>query len=364
MKNTFGTSVAITVFGESHGPYIGAVLDGLAAGIPVDEEAIRHALTLRRPAGKISTARREKDEYIIASGVFEGKTTGTPIAIIIPNEDTRSRDYGKNFGLARPGHADYAAFCKYHGFEDYRGGGHFSGRVTSALVAAGAIARTALSEKGIEIGTHIKSIKDVHDRNFENFADDIKKLYGEVFPVLSDEAGEEMRAVIENAASQGDSVGGILETVITGVPAGVGEPFFDSFESVISHAMFSVPAVKGVLFGAGEKFSSMLGSEANDPFRIKDGKVFTVTNNSGGVNGGITNGNPVIFSCVVKPTSSIYKTQKTVDMYKNEERELTIEGRHDPCIVHRARIVVDSLAAISLCDMLVGRYGTDFLSGK
>ena len=184
MKNTFGTSVCLTVFGESHGPYIGAVLDGLAPGIDVDEEAIRHALTLRRPAGRISTARCEKDEYIIASGVFEGKTTGTPIAIIIPNEDTRSRDYGKNFGLARPGHADYTAHCKYHGFEDYRGGGHFSGRVTAALVALGAIARSALSKKGIFIGTHIKEICGVEDRGFEDYYKDIDSLYDSVFPEI------------------------------------------------------------------------------------------------------------------------------------------------------------------------------------
>lgn len=362
MKNTFGTSVCLTVFGESHGPYIGAVLDGLAPGIDVDEEAIRHALTLRRPAGRISTARCEKDEYIIASGVFEGKTTGTPIAIIIPNEDTRSRDYGKNFGLARPGHADYTAHCKYHGFEDYRGGGHFSGRVTAALVALGAIARSALSKKGIFIGTHIKEICGTFDRGFEDYYKDIDSLYDSVFPVLSKDSEEKMREVIEKAAAEGDSVGGMLETVITGVPEGVGEPFFDSFESTISHMMFSVPAVKGVMFGAGEKFARMRGSEANDPIRIKDGKVYTVTNNNGGVCGGITNGEPVLFSCIVKPTSSIYKSQETIDMYKNENSILTVEGRHDPCIVHRARIVVDSLCAIALCDMLAGRFGTDYIA--
>lgn len=362
MKNTFGTSVCLTVFGESHGPYIGAVLDGLAPGIDVDEEAIRHALTLRRPAGRISTARCEKDEYIIASGVFEGKTTGTPIAVIIPNEDTRSRDYGKNFGLARPGHADYTAHCKYHGFEDYRGGGHFSGRVTVALVALGAIARSALSKKGIFIGTHIKEICGTFDRGFEDYIEDIESLYDSVFPVLSKESEEKMREVIEKAAEKGDSVGGVLETVVTGVPAGVGEPFFDSFESTISHMMFSVPAVKGVMFGAGEKFARMRGSEANDPIRIKDGKVYTVTNNNGGVCGGITNGEPVLFSCIVKPTSSIYKAQETIDMYKNENSTLTVEGRHDPCIVHRARIVVDSLCAIALCDMLAGRFGTDYIA--
>ena len=363
MKNTFGTSVSLTVFGESHGPFIGAVLDGLAPGIEVNEDDIKHALTMRRPAGKISTARQEKDEYVIASGVFEGKTTGTPISIIIPNADTRSKDYKKTYGLARPGHADFASFCKYHGFEDYRGGGHFSGRVTSALVAAGAIARAALAKKGIYIGTHIKELAGVPDRAFGDLKSDIDDLYTKVFPVLSEKAEENMRAEIEKAAADGDSVGGLLETVVIGMPAGVGEPYFDSLESVISHMMFSVPGVKGVLFGAGMDFAKMRGSKANDAFRMDDnGNVYTKTNNNGGVNGGITNGSPICFTTVIKPTPSIYKQQKTIDFVANEEKDICIEGRHDPCIAHRARIVVDSLTAIALCDMLSCRYGTDFLA--
>lgn len=362
MKNTFGNSVSITVFGESHGPFIGAVLDGLAPGIEVDEDAVRHALTLRRPAGRISTARQEKDEYIIASGVFEGKTTGTPITIIIPNADTRSKDYKKTYGLARPGHADFSAYCKYHGFEDYRGGGHFSGRITASLVAAGAIARTALEKKGVYIGTHIKELAGIADRPFGEYREDIDELYSKVFPVLSAEAENAMKAEIEKAAFEGDSVGGMLETVIIGMPAGVGEPYFDSLESVISHMMFSVPGVKGVLFGAGTDFAVMRGSAANDAFRVKDGKICTLTNNNGGVNGGITNGAAVMFTTVVKPTPSIYKSQKTVDFLKSEETDISIEGRHDPCIVHRARIVADSLAAVALCDMLAQRYGTDYLA--
>jgi chorismate synthase len=364
MKNTFGTSVCLTVFGESHGPFIGAVLDGLAPGIDVSDDDIRHALTLRRPAGRISTARQEKDEYTIASGVFEGKTTGTPIAIIIPNADTRSKDYKKTYGLARPGHADFAAYCKYHGFEDYRGGGHFSGRVTSALVAAGAIARAALAAKGIYLGTHIKELAGVPDRAFDDLRADIDDLYTKVFPVLSPEAEEKMRAEIEKAAAEGDSVGGMLETVVIGMPAGVGEPYFDSLESVIAHMMFSVPGVKGVLFGAGTDFAKMRGSEANDAFRMEDGRVYTKTNNNGGVNGGITNGSPVTFTTVIKPTPSIYKKQETVDFLAGEEKDISIEGRHDPCIAHRARIVVDSLTAIALCDMLAGRYGTDWIKNN
>lgn len=363
MKNTFGTSVSLTVFGESHGPFIGAVLDGLAPGIEVNEEDIKHALTLRRPAGRISTARQEKDEYVIASGVFEGKTTGTPIAIIIPNADTRSKDYKKTYGLARPGHADFAAFCKYHGFEDYRGGGHFSGRVTSALVAAGAVARAALAKKEIYLGTHIKELAGVPDRAFGSLKADIDDLYTKVFPVLSSEAEEKMRAEIEKAAAEGDSVGALLETVVIGMPAGVGEPYFDSLESVISHMMFAIPGVKGVLFGAGMDFAKMRGSEANDAFRMNEnGKVYTKTNNNGGVNGGITNGSPVRFTTVIRPTPSIYKQQQTIDFVNGEEKDISIEGRHDPCIAHRARIVVDSLTAIALCDMLAERYGTDHLA--
>ncbi len=359
MKNTFGTSVCLTVMGESHGAYIGAVLDGLAPGIEVDEEKIRHALTLRRPAGKISTSRQEKDEYIIASGVFGGKTTGTPITLIIPNADTRSRDYSKNFGLARPGHADFTAHEKYHGFEDFRGGGHFSGRVTSALVALGAIARDALEKKGIFIGTHIKEIAGIPDAPFRDIRAELDAIYNKTFPVISEEAGEAMTKKIEEAADAGDSVGGILETAVIGLPSGMGEPFFDSVESIISHMMFSVPGVKGVLFGAGENFAKMRGSEANDPLRIENGRVYTTSNNNGGVNGGITNGMPLVFSCIMKPTSSIYRAQDTVDMYKKENATLEVAGRHDPCIVHRAGIVVTSLTAIAVCDMLAGRYGTD-----
>ena len=363
MKNTFGTSVSLTVFGESHGPFIGAVLDGLAPGIEVNEDDIRHALTLRRPAGRISTARQEKDEYTIASGVFECKTTGTPISIIIPNADTRSKDYKKTYGLARPGHADFSAYCKYHGYEDFRGGGHFSGRVTSALVAAGAIARAALAKKGIYLGTHIKELAGVPDRAWGDYKSDIDDLYTKVFPVLDADAEASMRTEIEKAAAEGDSVGGLLETVVIGMPAGVGEPYFDSLESVIAHMMFSVPGVKGVLFGAGMGFATMRGSEANDAFRIDEsGKVYTVTNNNGGVNGGITNGNPIAFTTVIKPTPSIYKKQETIDFVNNEEKDISIEGRHDPCIAHRARIVVDSLTAVALCDMLAGRYGTDWIN--
>ncbi|MDD6283933.1 MAG: chorismate synthase [Firmicutes bacterium] len=361
MKNTFGSSVALSVFGESHGAAVGAVLDGMAAGVKVDEHFIRSQLTLRRPAGKISTSRVEEDKFVIESGVYNGRTTGTPICIVIPNENTRSGDYSATRALARPGHADYTAYCKYHGFEDYRGGGHFSGRVTAGVVAAGAIAIAALREKGIYIGTHISRCGGVSDRPFGDMAADIAVVNAKAFAVLDSASEQNMLAAIEAAARDGDSVGGVLETAVTGLPEGVGEPFFDTLESVLAHALFAVPAVKGVEFGSGFALADMRGSAANDPFAIKGGRVTTVTNNNGGINGGITNGMPVIFRCAVKPTPSVSLVQQTVNIMDGTDAELAVRGRHDPCIVHRARVVVDSVVAVALCDMLAMRFGTDWL---
>lgn len=358
MKNTFGQSVAVTLFGESHGEYIGAVLDGMAPGLVVDEEFIRHQLSLRRPQGKISTARVEADEFRIVSGVFEGKTTGTPLCILIPNTNTRSSDYNRS--IPRPGHADFAAECKYHGYQDARGGGHFSGRITAALVAAGAIAISALRQNGILIGTHISRISDICDRNFRSYESDIETLADLTFPVLDSAKGDMMRACIEHAASEGDSVGGVLETAVIGLPAGVGEPWFDTVEGMLSHALFSIPAIKGVEFGTGFGMADLRGSDVNDAFRIQNGRIVTTTNHNGGINGGITNGMPVIFRCAVKPTPSIFQEQESVDMLKKENVSLTLQGRHDPAIIHRARVVVDSVAALVLCDLLALRFGTDF----
>ena len=358
MKNTFGTAVSVTLFGESHGSEIGAVLDGLAPGIPVDEDFIRHRLALRRPHGKISTPRVEADEFRIVSGVFEGHTTGTPLCIIIPNTNTKSGDYSK--GLPRPGHADYTAECKYHGFQDYRGGGHFSGRLTAALVAVGSIALMALRKNGISVGTHISSLAGICDRPFENVEEDIETLEDLIFPTLSTRAGEAMRSAIERAAEEGDSVGGVLETAVTGLPAGVGEPWFDTVEGILAHALFSIPAIKGVEFGDGFGFADLRGSEANDPLRVEDGKIVTTTNRNGGVNGGITNGMPLVFRCAVKPTPSIFKDQDSVNLDTMQNATLSLRGRHDPAIIHRARVVVDSVTAIALCDLLATRFGTDF----
>ena len=389
MKNTFGNSVSITLFGESHGAEIGAVLDGLAPGIAVSEEYISNKLSLRRPAGKISTARVEPDRFRIVSGVYGGYTTGTPVCIVIPNENTKSRDYASTRYLARPGHADYTAYRKYHGFEDYRGGGHFSGRITAALVAAGAVAQSALEAKGILIGTHVARCAGISDRRFaaategvtapsealraasedlrapsealRALTEDIRALADSPFAVLDKEAAEKMRAAMEQAASEGDSVGGVLETAVTGLPAGVGEPWFDSLESVLSHALFSIPAVKGVEFGDGFALADLRGSLANDSFTMRGNQVTTKTNHNGGINGGISNGMPILFRCAVKPTPSIFKEQDTVDFDSGTDAKLLIRGRHDPAIVHRARVVADSVTALVLCDMLALRYGTDWL---
>ena len=368
MKNTLGENFCVTIFGESHGPYIGVVLDGIAPGIDVNKDFINHQLDLRRPSGKISTKRVETDEFILASGVFNDKTTGTPLTILIPNSVQHSKDYEKTATLARPGHADYTANVKYHGFQDFRGGGHFSGRITAALVAAGGIIIPELEKKGIKIGTHIKSLGGIKDRNFEDYQKDIDFLGGTNFPVLDADKSEQMKTLAEKIAAEGDSVGGVLESVILGMPAGVGEPWFGTLESELSYALFSIPAIKGVQFGDGFDMVDSFGSEFNDSLQIVQdngkSKVITKTNHNGGINGGISNGMPILFRCAVKPTPSIYKTQDTIDMSKNENAKLNIQGRHDPAIIHRARIVVDSVAAFVIYDALAGRFGTDFFGEK
>lgn len=361
MKNTIGNAVAVMLFGESHGPYIGAVLDGMAPGISIKETYIAHMLTLRRPHGKISTSRQEKDAFEIVSGVVNGRTTGTPIAIIIPNENVQSGDYATMQTVARPSHADYPADCKYHGWQDTRGGGHFSGRITAALVAVGAICKAALEDKGIYIGTHVRRCGGIDDRAFENPTVEIDLLWEKTFAVLDEDAGERMRKTIEEAAAQGDSVGGVLETVIVGMPAGVGEPWFDTVEGMLSHMLFSIPAVKGVEFGAGFAISDMRGSMANDPLRVEAGKIITTSNHNGGIGGGITNGMPILFRTAIKPTPTIFKEQETVDFRTKTETMLRPKGRHDPAIVHRARVVQDAVTAIVLCDALAMRYGTDYI---
>ena len=361
MKNVFGNQITVSLFGESHGAQIGVMLDGLAPGLEVDLDFMRKQLELRKPHGKISTQRVETDEPHIVSGVFEGKTTGTPVCILFENNNTKSKDYSKTKDLMRPGHADFTAIQKYHGYADYRGGGHVSGRITPPLVAAGALLIDALKKKGIVIGTHIKQCGMISDRSFENLEQDLQDINEKQFPVLDTEREEQMRQYMEAAALEGDSVGGILETVVTGIPAGIGEPWFDTMESCLAHGIFSIPAVKGIEFGKGFAFAGMKGSEANDAFEMQDGAVITKTNHNGGINGGITNGMPIQFQTVIKPTPSIYKKQDTIDVAKQENVTLQIEGRHDPAIIHRARVVVDSITAIVISDMLAVHYGTDWL---
>ncbi|WP_230266487.1 chorismate synthase [Allobaculum fili] len=357
MKNTFGEQIALTIFGESHGEMIGAVLDGLPAGFAIDLDKLNFEMEKRKAKGALSTKRQEADQVRIVSGFFEGHTTGTPLCLLIENTNTRSQDYAKLKTRLRPGHADWSAFEKYNGWQDYRGGGHFSGRLTAPVVAAGAICRQILESKGVHIGTQILqlghvnavSMASLNPAELESLLDKLSALE---FPAADDEVSARMQEVIENASAELDSVGGILQTGVTGFPAGVGEPFFDSAESRLSHGLFSIPAIKGVSFGAGFGFASMTGSQANDPIQADDcGNLYTETNNNGGINGGITNGMPILFQTCIKPTPSIYLEQDSADYQTRQNVKLAIKGRHDPAIIHRARAVVDAMTAFCLLDL-------------
>ena len=371
MKNTFGNNICLTIFGESHGAAVGAVLDGMAAGIPVDEQALAFYMDKRRARGDgLSTARTEADCIRILSGVYNSRTTGTPITLLIENKNTRSGDYTKTADLLRPGHADYTAHAKYHGWQDARGGGHFSGRITAGLVAAGGICLQALAAQGIGIATHIYRCAGIADTAFApvgQTAAQVAALNAMTDPAqfaLLDTAQEQpMKAAIRAAAAEGDSVGGVLETAIVGLPAGLGEPFFDSVESTLAHMAFSIPAVKGIEFGTGFGFADLRGSAANDPFRMEDGRVVTATNHNAGINGGITNGMPVVFRTAIKPTPSIFKPQNTVDYLAKQNAVLALQGRHDPCIVARAAIVQSCAAALAVADLLSARYGEGWMTG-
>lgn len=362
MKSCFGNNINISLFGESHSEAIGVVINGLAPGIKLDTAFIQKQLDKRKPKGKISTARQEADDFKIVSGYFGGYTTGTPLCLMIFNQSQKSSDYEKTKSLMRPSHADYTAQEKYLGFQDYRGGGHFSGRITAPIVAAGAICTQILAQKGIQIGTHIKSCYGVHDTDFseenEILSKQISDLNDKYFPIINESIESSMREKMEQAQAEGDSVGGILETAVIHMPAGIGEPFFGSIESILSQLLFSIPAIKGVEFGAGFDFANQKGSEANDAFYYDNGvHIKTKTNHNGGINGGISNGMPITIKCVVKPTPSIYKEQDTVNIQTKENEKLQIQGRHDPAIIHRARVVVDSMVAIGMLDLFCERYG-------
>lgn len=356
MKNNFGTNISMTIFGESHGPCIGITLDGLPAGFKINLERIKEDMEKRKAKGSISTQRHEDDEVEIVSGFFNGYTTGTALTILIQNKNTQSKDYSDIQYRLRPGHADFSAYEKYHGFQDYRGGGHFSGRLTAPIVAAGSICRQILETKNILIGSHIEQLYALHDAPFSNNIDELKEqiqtLNKKEFSTLDEQVAQNMEQAILEAKNEQDSIGGILESAIINLPAGIGEPFFDSIESILAHLLFSIPAVKGVSFGAGFQMASKKGSEANDAFIMND-TIQTKTNNNGGINGGISNGMPIIIHTCIKPTPSIYKTQETVDYKTKESQTLNIKGRHDPCILHRARIVVDSMIAFGILDLLM-----------
>ncbi len=366
MKNTIGSSITLTLFGESHADSIGAVIDGMPAGIPIDMQAVQMMMDRRRAQGTLSTARHEEDLPHFLCGVRNGYTEGTPIAIVIDNKDVHRSDYDELKGIARPGHADYAAQMKYEGWQDASGGGHFSGRLTAPLTAAGAIFMQMLRTKGIRVATHIQSIHGINDDCFEMdiIESQMDALNQSSFAAISSASAECMKQEIENARMHQDSVGGVLETIAVGLMPGIGEPAFDSLESELAHAMFSIPAVKGIEFGSGFHLADMKGSEANDPFRMNDGKIASKTNNSGGINGGISNGMPIVFRTAIKPTPSIGLPQKTVSFETNSNTDISIHGRHDPCIAVRAAAVQDSMTAFVLCDLLMQRFGTIFFQRK
>lgn len=365
MSSMWGKNLKISIFGESHGSEIGVVVDGLEPGFEIDLDEVERQMDRRKPGkNRMSTARKEDDKANIVSGFFEGRTTGTPLCATIKNKDRKSADYTQIRDNFRPGHADYTGFVRYNGFNDYRGGGHFSGRLTAPIVFAGAICRQILEKKGIEIVSHIKAIKDIDDSSFDytNIEDNlIERLSYSDFPLIDESLEDEMKAEILKARESLNSVGGKIECAVIGMDAGVGSPIFDSVESVISSMMFSIPAVKGIEFGEGFDISKMYGSEANDEMYIDDnGNILSYTNNNGGVIGGITNGMPVVFTVAIKPTPSIASKQRTVNVadlrsdgdVKNTEIE--VNGRHDPCIVQRAVSVIESAAAIAVLDMLYG----------
>ena len=355
MSSSWGTNIELSIFGESHGQAIGIVIGNLPAGIQLDMVDIRRQMK-RRALGLniMSTPRKEKDEVQIMSGLMGDVTTGAPLCAMIYNSDQHSKDYSLLQECMRPGHSDYPAYIKYKGFNDVRGGGHFSGRITAPIVFAGSVAKQILKQKGIVIGAHIQSIKDVYDDSFgvDISSQDIENMLQQQYPTLNSHVFEKMQATIEEARINCDSVGGMIECAILNVPAGIGNPFFDSIESHLSPLLFSIPAVKSVSFGLGEKITELYGHEANDCYYYDDEKVKTKTNHNGGITGGISNGMPIIFRVGIKPTPSISQVQQTVNIKTKENTELEIIGRHDPCIVPRAVVVVESMAALGILDMM------------
>ena len=356
MSSTYGDKIKISVFGESHGNGIGVVIDGLPAGVKIDMDKVLVQMARRAPGkDKTATPRLEKDFPKVLSGMLNDTLTGAPLCAVIENTNTKSGDYSNLLACPRPGHSDYTAFVKYNASNDIRGGGHFSGRLTAPIVFAGAICRQILENKGIKISAHINNIGTAYDESFNPVCIDdelIEKLNNSSFAVIDDSVEEKMRTQVEEARLELDSIGGSIECAVTGIDAGFGEPMFDGVEGVIAKAVFGIPAIKGIEFGRGFELSEMRGSQANDAFRYKDGKVVTETNNCGGILGGITNGMPIVFKTCVKPTPSISQKQNTVDLQKKENAELEIHGRHDPCIVPRAVPVIEAVTAIAIINLM------------
>ena len=356
MSCNFGEKFKITIFGQSHSDAIGVVIDGIPAGIRLDSEKIDKFMARRAPGkNKYSTPRKEDDKPEILSGVVDGITCGAPLCAVIRNSNQHSKDYAKLKTLPRPSHSDFAAYMKHNGFNDIRGGGNFSGRMTAPMCFAGAIAMQILEEKGIRIGAHVEKIAGVCDTRFDPVnvtADDFDSICEKDFPLLNDGVKEEILAKIEDARLDGDSVGGVIECAVTGIPAGIGEPMFDGVENVISQAVFAVPAIKGIEFGNGFDCTDLRGSENNDSFIVTDGRITTATNNHGGILGGITSGMPVIFRVAVKPTPSIAKQQMTVNLESGCAEELVVGGRHDPCIVPRAVPCIEAATAIAMINLI------------
>ena len=359
MSSTYGENLKLSIFGQSHGAAIGMTLDGIPAGLPVDLDILQTFLNRRAPGqNDYSTPRREEDRPEFLAGILDGCTCGAPIAAVIHNKNTRSGDYKNLMDCPRPGHADYTAQIKYGGFQDVAGGGHFSGRLTAPLCIAGGLCKQWLEEMGIRIGAHIAAIHGIEDTGFDPLTPQLDQVCAD-FPVLDSARGAQMRQAIADARAEGDSVGGVIECAVTGLPAGLGEPMFGGMESRIAQIVYGVPAVKSLEFGIGAQAASLRGSQVNDDFAVTDGKIQTLTNNSGGILGGITNGMPLVFRVAIKPTPSISKPQQSVSLSKKENEKLAVKGRHDPCIVPRAVPVIEAAAAIAIYDAILGNTQTN-----
>ncbi len=355
MSSTYGDRIKLSIFGQSHGAAIGMTLDGIPAGLPVDLEELQAFLNRRAPGqSDFSTPRKEEDRPEFLSGLLDGHTCGAPIAAVIRNTNTRSGDYKNLQDVPRPGHADYTAEMKYHGFQDAAGGGHFSGRLTAPLCIAGGLCKQWLAQRGILIGAHISVIAGISDDPLylDWTAPNLDSI-GKDFPVLNPQAGEKMRLAIAKARAEQDSVGGIIECIATGLPAGLGDPMFGGMESRIAQIVYGIPGVKGLDFGSGFSGSYLRGSENNDAYTLKGGCIRTQTNNAGGILGGITNGMPLVFQAAIKPTPSIAREQQSISLTSLESRTLSIKGRHDPCIVPRAVPVIEAAAALAIFDALL-----------